>query len=257
MVLHHYIGKQSFRKLGFIGIFPFVYEQLMLRLGRTYFVSNRAVRDRIQYMNSSARVELTTNGFDPALLHLESKTSTPPFILFVGRFDVYMKGLDLLIPAYLETVADEGIDLVLAGRASDKDAREIRNLIPESMRARIRLELNISTDRKSELLSSCLFFCSPSRFEGFGIAALEANAAGKAVLATDTDGFRDSLALGETALAVPPENHEALKSAMIRLMEDAGLRERLGRQGRKRAEAFGWDAIAEKEWEWIQEINAS
>jgi glycosyltransferase involved in cell wall biosynthesis len=257
LVLHHYIGKQSFRKFGLFGIVPFLYEQIMLRLGRTYFVSNRAVRDRIQRINPKARAELTTNGFDPALLQLESKASTPPFILFVGRFDVYMKGLDLLIPAYMEAAASLGVDLVLAGKASDKDAREVRNLIPESMRSRIRLELNISTKRKMELLSSCLFFCSPSRFEGFGIAALEANAAGKAVLATDTDGFRDSLALGETALAVPREDSEALKSAMIRLIEDADLRERLGRQGRERAGAFSWDAIAEKEWEWIQQINPS
>ena len=72
------------------------------------------------------------------------------------------------------------------------------------------------------------------------------------MLATDVDGFRDSLALGETALAAPPENLEALKSSMIRLIEDAYLRERLGRQGRKRAGAFSWDAIAEKEWEWIR-----
>ena len=85
----------------------------------------------------------------------------------------------------------------------------------------MRFETGISEERKAELLASCLFFCSPSRFEGFGIAALEANAAGCAVLATDVDGFRDSLALGETALAVPPNDPSALKTAMIRLIQDA------------------------------------
>jgi glycosyltransferase involved in cell wall biosynthesis len=252
LVLHHYIGRQSFRKFGFFGVLPFLYEQVMIRLGRTYFVSNRSIRDRICSVNAKARVELTTNGFDPGLLDLNSKISARPFILFVGRFDVYMKGLDLLIPAYLEVATSQGVDLVLAGRATDKDVQEMERLIPESMRARIRMELNISAGRKAELLSSCLFFCSPSRFEGFGIAALEANAAGKAVLATDTDGFRDSLALGETALAVPVEDAPALKAALLRLMEDAELRDRLGRQGRERARAFSWDSIAEKEWEWIQ-----
>jgi glycosyltransferase involved in cell wall biosynthesis len=113
------------------------------------------------------------------------------------------------------------------------------------------LELDITEARKAELLASCLFFASPSRFEGFGIAALEANAAGRAVLATDTDGFRESLLLGETALAVPVEDPDALQAGMLRLIVDAELRESLGRRGRERARAFSWDAIAEKEWEWI------
>jgi len=254
LVLHHYIGRQSFRKLGFFGVFPFLYEQFMIRMGRNYFVSNRSVRDRIRTANSEARVEWTTNGFDPALLNLDSAQSTPPFILFVGRFDVYMKGLDLLIPAYLEVATSRDVDLVLAGRASEKDVLEIERLIPKIMHGRIRVELNISAARKAKLLSSCLFFCSPSRFEGFGIAALEANAAGKAVLATDTDGFRDSLALGETALSVPAEDAHALRDAMLRLLEEPELRERMGRKGRERARAFSWEGIAEKEWEWIQGI---
>jgi glycosyltransferase involved in cell wall biosynthesis len=271
LVLHHYIGRQSFRKFGVFGIFPFLCEQFMMRRGRNYFTLNRAVRERLRIVNPNARVELTANGFDPALLNLNARHTnprlpgssnpdsqepapTPPFILFVGRFDVYMKGLDLLIPVYLKAAVSHGVDLVLAGRASEKDAQEVANLVPESMRSRVRMEVNISTFRKEELLSSCLFFCSPSRFEGFGIAALEANAAGKAVLATDTEGFRDSLVWEQTALGVPVEDRQALETAMVRLLEDPELRERLGRQGREHARAFSWDSIAEKDWQWIRPI---
>ena len=71
--LHHYIGKRSISKIR-----PFWNSSVSLRndhagLGRTYFVSNRAIRDRIQRMNPKARAELTTNGFDPALLQLDPK----------------------------------------------------------------------------------------------------------------------------------------------------------------------------------------
>jgi glycosyltransferase involved in cell wall biosynthesis len=125
--------------------------------------------------------------------------------------------------------------------------------VPPHARERVRLELGVSEARKAELLSRCLFFASPSRFEGFGIAALEANAAGNAVLATDTDGFRDSLALGETALAVPVEDEAALREGLVRLLEDDALREDLGRRGRDRARAFSWDAIAAKEEAWVRE----
>jgi len=217
-VYHHYSGKHAVERHGIVGWVPCILEQLMLRLGRYYVISNATVAEKVRGMNPRAQVFTTFNGFDPALLALPHRSEIRPFILFVGRFDIYMKGLDLLIPAFAEAAGSKNVDLVLAGRASDETVAKIRSLIPESIRGRIRLEIAISEERKRELLASCLFFCSPSRFEGFGIAALEANAAGKADLVTDADGFRDSLALGETALAVPVGDVPALASAMIRLI---------------------------------------
>ena len=48
----------------------------------------------------------------------------------------------------------------------------------------------------------------------------------------------------------------ALRHAMRRLTADERLRDTLGRNGRARAEAFGWDAIAEREWTWIRTFVA-
>jgi glycosyltransferase involved in cell wall biosynthesis len=254
LVLHHYVGSLILRKLGVRGVAHFAAEQLLLRLGRHYIVLNRGVRDRLRRVNPTARVELSANGFDPALARLDAGHAAAPFILFVGRFDAYMKGLDVLIPAYRDATAGKNITLVLAGRASPSSLRDIRQLIPHDLRDRIRLEPNIDDERKRELLATSLFFCSPSRFEGFGIAALEANAAGKAVIATDIEGFRESLAFGETALAVIPDSVETLRDAIRRLIEDEKLRDTLGRNGRARAEAFTWDAIAEREWAWIRTL---
>jgi glycosyltransferase involved in cell wall biosynthesis len=254
-VYHHHVGARSVEKFGAAGWIPRVLEAVMLRFGKRYVISNATLAQKVARLNPGAAVFTTFNGFDSALLSLKPVPlgTENPYILFVGRFDVYMKGLDLLIPAWAETAAKQGIDLVLAGRAFGSDLEKVRALIATTPAAhsQVRLELNISEARKEELLAGCLFFASPSRFEGFGIAALEANAAGRAVLATDTDGFRDSLALGETALAVPVEDAEALQAGIARLIDDAPLREALGRAGRARARAFSWDAIAEKEWTWI------
>ncbi len=253
-VYHHIAGAYSRERHGMLGWIVWALEQVLLRLGRHYVVSNASVAQKLSEINPNARVFTTFNAFDSRLLDATPRLTAPPFILFVGRLDVHMKGLDLLIPAYAEVASSEGIELVLAGRASASMANAVRALIPATVKPHVRIELNISETRKSELLSSCLFFCSPSRIEGFGMAALEANAAGKAVLATDVDGFRASLAFGETALAVPPEDLEALKSGMSQLIEQPVLRDRLGRQGRERARAFTWESIAETEWSWVQAI---
>lgn len=253
IVFHHYVGEGSFRKFGLLGWIPYLSECILLRGGRRYMTVNAAVQERLRRVNPKADVLLSANGLDAALFDtVRTSSSGVPFALFLGRFDVYMKGIDLLIAAWSETLVPRGIDLVIAGRGTAEDIRALEALVPESGKGRIHVESDVSEERKRELLASCLFFVSPSRFEGFGIAALEANAAGVAVLATDNEGFRDSLALGETALAVPVDDETALRAGLIRLTEDAALRESLGRAGRERARGFGWDAIAEKEWAWIR-----
>ncbi len=257
-VYHHRVGKGSREKFGAWGKVPELLEKWMFRLGRRYAVSNASLAAHIHAVNPSAEVFVTSNGFNSNLLSLPSRPAAPPFILFLGRFDIYMKGLDLLIPAYVKIAAGQGIDLVLAGRSTPEALEKIRQMLPghtgntePGSLGKVRMETDISETRKAELLAACLFFCSPSRFEGFGIAALEANAAGKAVLASDVDGFRASLAFGETALAIAPGDITALEFGLSQLVRDAELREKLGRQGRERAGDFSWDKIAEKEWNWV------
>jgi glycosyltransferase involved in cell wall biosynthesis len=265
-VYHHFVGARSVEKFGKLGWIPRLLESLMLRRGHQYVISNATLARQVATLNPGARLFTTFNGFDAGLLTLKAEppaAGARPYVLFVGRFDVYMKGLDLLIPAWAETLARQNIDLVLAGRAFGPDLEKVRMAAAEAEKSlsedspahptgTLRFELDVTESRKAELLAGCLFFASPSRFEGFGIAALEANAAGRAVLATDTDGFRDSLALGETALAIPVENPQALREGLARLASDEALRASLGHRGRERARAFSWDAIAQKEWAWIR-----
>src|SRR5215217_6213817 len=117
-VYHHYVGARSVEKFGLLGWVPRALEAAMLRLGRRYVISNATMAAQVRRLNPGAGVFTTFNGFDAALLAQPREPAEPPFALFVGRFDVYMKGLDLLIPAFAETLASRGCALVLAGRAS-------------------------------------------------------------------------------------------------------------------------------------------
>jgi len=68
--------------------------------------------------------------------------------------------------------------------------------------------------------------------EGIPRAVLETMAAARPVVATDVPGTREAVRHGETGLLVPLGDVTALASAIGRLMDDPGLRERLGRRGR-------------------------
>lgn len=94
------------------------------------------------------------------------------------------------------------------------------------------------------LLREVHIFCLPSTYrEGLPKAVLEAMAAGKPVVATDIPGCREAVAAGETGYLAPPRNPGALAAALARLIDDAGLRARLGAAARRRVEAYFADEV--------------
>jgi glycosyltransferase involved in cell wall biosynthesis len=68
----------------------------------------------------------------------------------------------------------------------------------------------------------------PSLTEGWGLAAIEAAAAGLPIVMTDVGCAGELLVDGESALVVPPNDSNALSAAIARLASDFGLRQRLG-----------------------------
>ncbi|MGZ8693912.1 MAG: glycosyltransferase family 4 protein [Gaiellaceae bacterium] len=87
----------------------------------------------------------------------------------------------------------------------------------------------------------------PSLEEAFGLPLVEAMACGLPTVATRVGGMPELLVDGETGLLVPPADADALAEALVRLLEDAPLAERLGAAGRARAvEGFSWDVVAEQ-----------
>ena len=90
-------------------------------------------------------------------------------------------------------------------------------------------------------------FVHPALAEGLGVAALKAAAAGVPVVGFAAGGLVEAVEHDKTGLLVPPEDAGALRAAIARLMDDADLRHRLGRAGRKRMQKdFSIATMAER-----------
>jgi glycosyltransferase involved in cell wall biosynthesis len=100
------------------------------------------------------------------------------------------------------------------------------------------------------------FAAQPSHFEAMGLAAAEEMAAGLPVIATNTGGYRDFVTDGETGLLVAVGDIVALATALSTLASDAGLRARMGRQARARAEEFDENVVLERFARLIEELAA-
>ena len=88
------------------------------------------------------------------------------------------------------------------------------------------------------VLAALDVFVLPSRWEGFGLATLEAMAAGLPVVVTDVPGSRDLVQHEQTGLVVPPNDSDALAQAIARCLSHADLAAQLGRHARMAASAF-------------------
>jgi len=93
-----------------------------------------------------------------------------------------------------------------------------------------------------DLYTRACAFLYPSTFEGFGMPVLEAMAA---QIPTGCSNIEPLTSIaGDAALLFEPGNAEAIYNAMVSLVEDEPLRERLAREGPRRAADFSWTATA-------------
>jgi phosphatidylinositol alpha-1,6-mannosyltransferase len=83
-------------------------------------------------------------------------------------------------------------------------------------------------------------------FEGFGLVYLEAAAAGTPAIGTRGCGAGEAIVDGVTGLLVPPRDPAAAAAALVRLLGDGALRERMGRAARARARELSWAGLAER-----------
>lgn len=81
-------------------------------------------------------------------------------------------------------------------------------------------------------------FVLPSLYEGFGIVLLEAMAAGIPVVATKVDGIKEVIVDGDCGILIPPKNPEAIADAILNIIENPQLVEKLVDAGVKRSKLF-------------------
>lgn len=150
-----------------------------------------------------------------------------PLALALGRLH-RNKGFDVLLEALARAAH---VHLWLAGDGPERVALE-RRARQVGVESRVRF-LGWRDDVPS-LLAACDFLVVPSRQEPLGNTIVEAWAASRPVIASETAGPKELIAADETGLLVPADDPRALALALDRLADDAALRRRLAVAGHAR-----------------------
>ncbi|MFK4595492.1 glycosyltransferase family 4 protein [Streptomyces pristinaespiralis] len=218
------------------------------RLPSVLTVSGSSQQEIVDHLGvRRERVHVVHIGADTDLFSPDpSVAEVPGRIVTTSSADVPLKGLVHLVEALakLRTENPEAHLVVVGKRAEDGPVAQL--IERYGLDDAVRFVKGITDAELVDLVRSAQIACVPSLYEGFSLPAAEAMATGTPLVAT-TGGAIPEVAGpdGETCLAVPPGDAEALAAALRRLLGDPDLRARLGDAGRARVLArFTWKQAA-------------
>jgi D-inositol-3-phosphate glycosyltransferase len=186
---------------------------------------------------------------------------TGELLLFVGRIDP-VKGLDTLLEAVALLRERPTLRLLVVGgagaqRAVDPDEAHLRHLARKlEIEDRVFWLGPIAQERLPLYYSAADVCVVPSRYESFGLVALEALACGGALVASRVGGLPMLVRDGENGLLVPWRTPEAFAEQITRVLDDPAFAARLRAAARPSMERLGWSGTARRVMDLYQSLAA-
>jgi len=199
---------------------------------------SRAVGDYFKEIGCK-NVEVIPNGVDlKRFENLERKPHEGFVVATVARLEK-VKGIEYLIKSISNLKSQiSNLTCLIIGDGSER--KNLENLVGKlDLKEKVKFLGEIPNEKIPDYLAQVDCFVLPSLREGFGIALLEAQAAGIPVIGTKIGGILDLIEDGKTGLLVSPGNSQAIAEAINKIY--SGLR-----FDRINLEKYNWQNIAEK-----------
>lgn len=207
------------------------------------------------YNVDEAKVRIVPNGVDTekfkptvdaAAAKRQFGLGDEPCVLFVGSL-IPRKGLPFLIEAAKKIVKERSDTKFLIVGEGPLKSQLTNSLEAANLSGNFKFLGNLKDASLQTVYSCADVFALPSIQEGQGIVLLEAQASAKPVVAFDIGGVNETVRDGETGLLVKLGNTEEFAGALLKLIADRALREKMGADGRRFVmENFTWAICAQK-----------
>lgn len=167
-------------------------------------------------------------------------------VFFVGRL-VYEKGVQTVIeamPRILDKVPN--VSFVVAG--SGPHLNQLKGLVSElGLQEKITFAGHVDSTDLSAFYTCADLTVVPSLYEPFGMVVLESMAMNTPTIVADTGGLSEIVVHEETGLKFEPGDSQSLADAMLRILTDGALSERITADARSfMGEQYSWNRIAER-----------
>ena len=154
-----------------------------------------------------------------------------PYFMYAGML-IYLKGIQYLIRAMQEVLQKHPqVKLVIAGQGAEE--QNLRSLAQElGITEQVMFVGHLEQSILAAYMKNSLALVLPSLTEGLPRVVIEAQLLGKPVIASRVGGIPEIVADGETGVVVEPKDCQALARAMVQILEDPVLAERMGSAAR-------------------------
>ncbi|MCW5605921.1 MAG: glycosyltransferase, partial [Burkholderiales bacterium] len=175
-------------------------------------------------------------------------------LMFLGRIDAYNKGLDILVDAFARVAEYADVGLTMRGPDWGDRSRLERRAAAWAVADRVTIHEPDYQRSSPEIIADYDIFCLPSRFEGFGLAALEAMLAGRVLLVSETAGVARHVQASGCGVVVRPTVTDIAAGLDALIQRRAQWRD-MGLSGRRHAlENLQWKSIAAAALEQYQQV---
>ena len=207
------------------------------------------------YHADPARVVVTPNAVDPEVYHGSIPDATTsavrkqlgvsgPFLLYLGRPEL-KKNLANILSAFEWIKQHRGwsdpLKLVLAGSLNHGPDRQPA-LATSKLKPHLVTLGYVPESELPGLIAAATALVFPSRYEGFGIPILQAQAVGTPVITSDRGAMRETAGAG--AMLVDPDDIAAIAAAMMLVLDDPARRAALRAAGFDNVKRYSWDVTA-------------
>ena len=201
----------------------------------------------------ATRITTTHLAADPRFRPMRADTLAPVlaglglipggYVLSVGTLEP-RKNLATLFAAYAGLPAHlrQRYPLVVAGMKGWNTEGLMKSADELVRRGELKLLGYVADELIPPLYAGAAAFCYPSRYEGFGLPALEAMASGIPVITSNRTSLPE--VVGSAGIMVDPDDVDALRQHLQRLLEDRAGAEALGHLGLLRSRTFSWERCA-------------
>ncbi len=248
LVLLHHVHREQWpvlfgRAVGAVGWFLESRVAPLLYRGRRYVTVSGATADELDELGVDRdRIAIVVNGVDPTP-RLGVRRSSHPRLVVLGRLVPHKRvehAIDA-VAAWRDTWPGIALDVVGEGWWAPRLAAYAERA---GVADRVHFHGFVDERRKHELLAGAWVHLCPSIKEGWGIVVTEAAGHGVPTVAyRSAGGLRDSVRDGVTGVLVD-DDEQAFHAAVGRLLDDAVERARLGREARRDAARYSWEASA-------------
>lgn len=194
-------------------------------------------------INPKICTHLIYNGVDSK--NFNHPISDGQYILYMGRIDIFHKGIDMLINAYSKISSEINDKIYIMGSGSEEEISKLNKLIGDlNLKDRIKLLGRKTDEEKNSIIANSKYMVIPSRYEGHSLASLEAISFGKPFIFFSVSGFE--WVKEGTSLRTSPFDLTQYSNHMLRLSQDESFRLEMSKNAREFAKEFDWDLVTEK-----------